>query len=191
MQVRDTNHNSRGAPSSVSVSSASRFGYSSGYPSGNISDKPNNDPSLVPIIKPPNVSSETLTKYPSHVPKVFPGAKLRNILIGYPSRYPTGVPRTMPTDKPRPNNISHVSSDPDIIKRGIQESQVILQRNIILFILQITTYSYSSQISTRKYLQRSLIKSHLRVQKVYMRLVIYSRAPDRESTIKRIASDCR
>ena len=50
--MSDPNHNPRGAPSSMTGSSAPVFGESSGDPSGSPSDKPTKDPYPVPIIKP-------------------------------------------------------------------------------------------------------------------------------------------
>ena len=67
------------------------------------------------------------------------------MLIEYPSGYPKGYPGNMSTGNPFSNTRFHPSSNPDMIKRGIQESQVSLQKCIILYILQII-----SSLSSRK-----------------------------------------
>ena len=101
------------------------------YPSVSPNDNPTKDPYMDIIIRPYSVTSETPTKYTSHVQKELPSAKLSKFLIEYSSGYPTGAPRTMPTDKPSSNPSGYPSSDLDDLKRGSQEAQVSLQRNII------------------------------------------------------------
>ena len=99
-----------------------RVGYSSGEPSVSTSDKPTTYTSLVKIMKPDIVLNENPTKDPSHVPKELPIYKQRNMLIEYPSGYPIGAPRNIPNEKKSSNPRSQTSSDPDVLKRGSQES---------------------------------------------------------------------
>ena len=98
------------------------FGDSSGDPSGSPSDNTTKDTYPVTIIKPANESSETPTKYPYHAPKELKSSNTSNMLIEYTSGYPTGDTRTMSTDKPSPNPRSQTRSEPDYLKRGIQEA---------------------------------------------------------------------
>ena len=73
----------------------------------------------------------------------------------------------MPISKPNLNLISQSISDPYVTKRWRQEAQVSLQRNIIFFILHIILSSSSSEISTHKRQQGSLIISHIGVHTFY------------------------
>ena len=146
--------------------SFSGFGDSSGYPSVKIRYKPTKYNSPVQIINPASVPSETSTKDTSQVSKEFPSDKPRTILIEYTSEYPTGAPSTMSTDKPISNPRAQPISDPDILKREVQEAQVSLQRNIIHLLLYIISYFSSRKIFTRMHRQESMRISHIGVHGV-------------------------
>ena len=88
-------------------------------------------------------------------------------MIKYSSEYPTVAPRTMPTYKSSSDRRSQPISDPDYFKWGIQETQVTLQRNIILLILHIILSPSSRQRATRKFQWWSLIISHIGLHTVY------------------------
>ena len=88
------------------------------------------------------------------------------MIIEYPIRYPTGAPITITTENPISKPTYQPRSHPDSIKRGIQESQVILQRNIILFIHHTISSSSSRQEFTQTFLWGSMILSYIRVYKV-------------------------
>ena len=76
-------HKPRGAPSSMSGSSAPGFGDSSGDTRGIPSDNPNKYTSTVTIIRPYSGPIENTTKYHSHVPKDNKSAKPSNMLMEY------------------------------------------------------------------------------------------------------------
>ena len=136
----ELNHKPRCAPRSVPVRLDTGFGESSGDPSGSPNNKTTKDPYPVPITKPACGSSETQTKDPSHVPI--------NMLIEYSSGDTTVAPSTMLTENPSSNTRDYPSSEPDVLKRDIQEAQVSLQIYPIIFILNIITSSSSTKIST-------------------------------------------
>ena len=137
LTASEPNHNPRGSHSSVTGSSSPRFGYNIGDPGVSPSDNPTKYPSTMPIIKPTSVSSENPTKDLSHVPKEFTSTNPSKILIEYPSGDQTGATSIIPTDNKNTKPISQTSSDPDVLKRGIQKAQLSLQRMIIMFILHI------------------------------------------------------
>ena len=118
-------------------STAPVFGYSSGYPIEILSYNPTKDPYPFPIIKPPIVPSETPIKDTYHVSKWLPSANSRNMSIEPSNEYTIDNPSTMPTEKPSLNPRSYPISYQYALKRGIQESHVGLQINIMLFIFNI------------------------------------------------------
>ena len=63
----------------------------------------------------------------------------------YTSGYPTRAAITIATLKPSSNPIDLSSLEPDFIKRGSQEAQVILERYLMIYILNII-----SSLSSRK-----------------------------------------
>ena len=134
LTASELNQNPRGALSSIPDISCPEFGYSSGHPSGSPSGKPTIDTYPVTITKTSIVPIETLTKDNYHMKKYFPSDKSSNMLMEYPSGYPIGATSTIQNYKSRPKPREEPISDPDIIKRQIQESQVSTKRNIILFI---------------------------------------------------------
>ena len=73
----------------------------------------------------------------------------------------------MQTDKIISNPIARPSSDPDSITRGIQETQYIVQRNLILFILHTILSSTSSQRSKQTRRQGSLRISRIGAYTLY------------------------
>ena len=89
------------------------------------------------------------------------------MLMEYPSGDPTCAPSTMPYDKPSSKLSAQPSSDPDVLKLGIQEAQVSLQKYLIRFILHIISSSSSSQRDTRTRRRGSLRISHSGVHKAY------------------------
>ena len=141
LAASDPNHTPREVPSSGPGRSAPEFGDSSGEPSGDpsgsTSDNPNKDPSIVPIINAASMPSEAPTKYPPHVQKEFTNTKPSNMLIEYKSVDPTCDPITIPTDNKKSKSRYNPISDPNIIKQGSQEAQLIPQRNLILLIINI------------------------------------------------------
>ena len=100
LTASEPKYNPLGAPSSIPGSSYLGFGYSSGDPSGSLSDIPTKYIYPVPIIKSDSVPSENPITYPSHVTKKFPSSKPSNMLIKYSSGHPTGDPRNTPPNKP-------------------------------------------------------------------------------------------
>ena len=89
------------------------------------------------------------------------------MLIQYPSEDLTGTPVTMPYYKQSSNPSAQPISDSDVLKQGIQETQVSLQKYIILFILRTILSSSSIQRATRTRRTEILIMSHIGVHKVY------------------------
>ena len=134
------NNNPIGALSSGTGSTALRFGYPIGDPSGSPSDKITKYPSTFPITSPPSSPSETKTKVLYRVPNEFPSANTSNLLIEYSIRYPIGAPSTMLYDQPSSNTGSYPRSYPDALNIGRQDSQVRIQINIIIFILHVISY---------------------------------------------------
>ena len=83
LTASDPKQNPREVPIRVPGISSPVFVDSSGYPSGNPSDKPTKNTSPVTIIKPTSVPNRTKTKYTSYVPKELTIAKKSNMLIDH------------------------------------------------------------------------------------------------------------
>ena len=124
------------------------LGESSGYPIGNPSDNLTKNTSPVSIINPDSVLSDNPTKDPPHVPNELSSYNPSNMLIVYPSGNTTSTTRTMPDENSISNTRSQTSSDPDALKRGIQEEPSSLHRYLIIFILHIISSLSSSQRAT-------------------------------------------
>ena len=73
----------------------------------------------------------------------------------------------IPPNRTRSNPRAQTSSEPDDFKRGIQDAQVTLQINIIMFIVHIISYLSSRQMFTWMGQQESLRISHIRSHTVY------------------------
>ena len=87
---------------------------------------PNEEPRTAPVF---GDSSGYTNGSPSDNPS--------NAMIKYVSGDTSGAPINIPNYDTGSNTIDQPSSDPDSLKQGIQEAQVSLQRNPILFILHI------------------------------------------------------
>ena len=85
----------------------------------------------------------------------------------YPSVDLTGAPSIMPSEKPSSKLSNHPSSDPDVLKRGIQEAPVSLQKCIIRFILHIILSLSSRKRATQAHQQEILRIYHIGVHKEY------------------------
>ena len=75
------------------------------------------------------------------------------MLIEYPIGYQTGATSTM--------------QHPDVLKQVIQESQLSIQRYLILYLLHIILYLFSRQIAIRTLQKFSLRISHTGVHETH------------------------
>ena len=85
----------------------------------------------------------------------------------YKSGDSTGATTTITTVNTSSNPIYQPIPEPYVLKRGIQEAQVSVQRYLMISIINIKLSLSSSQRATRMRQRRSLIIYHIRVRETY------------------------